>query len=264
MFDYHAHSHFSSDCDASMEDMVKGAIDNNLKELCFTDHVDYDYQDPSIHFDIDFEAFDETFFALKEKYAHSINLKKGVEIGIQPHVIDDSSKLVKEGTFDFVICSIHTCDRLDLYRGDFYHNKTAEEVWVTYLKEAIHCAEHFNDFSVFGHLDIPKRYNEEAGNVPLKQFRPYFDQLFKVLIDKEKGIEVNTSGFKNAFKQPLPSYEIIRWYKEAGGKIITLGSDSHTPEHPGFYFKDVIKELKSIGFDSICTFDNMKPSFQKI
>ncbi len=70
-------------------------------------------------------------------------------------------------------------------------------------------------------------------------------------------------ALKNAFKQPLPSYEIIRWYKEAGGKIITLGSDSHTPEHPGFYFKDVLKELKSIGFDSICTFENMKTKFSK-
>lgn len=264
MFDYHVHSHFSSDCDFTMEEMIRGAIQNKLTEICFTDHVDYEYCDPSISFDVDYKAFDDTFFKLKSQYAHEISLKKGVEIGIQPHVIERSSKLVKEGAFDFVICSMHTCDQLDLYRGDFYHNRSPEEAWEKYLEEAIHCAKHFDDYSIFGHLDIPKRYNEEAATAPMALFREYFDALFEILIAKGKGIEVNTSGFRNSFKAPLPTFEIIQWYKEAGGEIITLGSDSHSPDQPGFHFKETVEQLKTIGFDYICSFNDMKPEFQKI
>lgn len=264
MFDYHVHSKFSSDCDFTMEEMVKGAINNNITELCFTDHVDYDYKDPTISFDIDFKSFDKTFLPLKNKYSQNINLKKGVEIGIQPHVIEKADKLVNNTDFDFVICSIHTCDNLDLYLGDFFKNKTTNEVWEKYLEEAIYCAENFDNFSVFGHLDIPKRYNQEAALADLTPYKDHFDKLFKVLIEKGKGIEVNTSGFKNNFKQPLPSFEIVKWYKEAGGEIITTGSDSHTPDNPGYYFNETIKELRSIGFDYICSFDKFVPKFQKI
>ena len=37
MYDSHAHSHFSDDCNYKMEEMIKGAIENNLTTLCFTD-----------------------------------------------------------------------------------------------------------------------------------------------------------------------------------------------------------------------------------
>ena len=41
-YDYHMHSNFSNDSKADMEDMIKRSIDLGLKEICFTDHVDYD------------------------------------------------------------------------------------------------------------------------------------------------------------------------------------------------------------------------------
>ncbi|MDU6249715.1 MAG: PHP domain-containing protein, partial [Paeniclostridium sordellii] len=41
-YDYHMHSNFSADSQTDMEDMVKKSIDLGLKEICFTDHVDYD------------------------------------------------------------------------------------------------------------------------------------------------------------------------------------------------------------------------------
>lgn len=52
--DYHIHSTFSPDGKSSMEEMILRAIDLNLKEICFTDHVDYDikYMD---HFVVDYE-----------------------------------------------------------------------------------------------------------------------------------------------------------------------------------------------------------------
>ncbi|MGB7366155.1 PHP domain-containing protein, partial [Carnobacterium jeotgali] len=39
--DYHVHSDYSDDSWYLMEDVVKDAIQLGLKEICFTDHVDY-------------------------------------------------------------------------------------------------------------------------------------------------------------------------------------------------------------------------------
>ncbi len=62
MYDYHVHSHFSGDCKELMEDTVVEAIKKNALQICFTDHIDYDYPEPhnSSLFDINVsELFSE-------------------------------------------------------------------------------------------------------------------------------------------------------------------------------------------------------------
>ena len=58
MFDYHMHSHFSADCSTSMEDMVVGSIKRGLKEICFTEHIDYEYPDETIVFEFDLREYE--------------------------------------------------------------------------------------------------------------------------------------------------------------------------------------------------------------
>ena len=55
-YDYHMHSNFSNDSKADMEDMIKRSIDLGLKEICFTDHVDYDL-DSDDSFGIDYNKY---------------------------------------------------------------------------------------------------------------------------------------------------------------------------------------------------------------
>ena len=39
--DYHVHTEFSDDSVYPMEQVIKDAIDMQMDEICFTDHVDY-------------------------------------------------------------------------------------------------------------------------------------------------------------------------------------------------------------------------------
>mgnify|MGYP000802132683 CR=1 FL=1 len=39
--DYHVHTEFSNDSIYPMEEVVKDAILLGIKDICFTDHVDY-------------------------------------------------------------------------------------------------------------------------------------------------------------------------------------------------------------------------------
>ena len=52
--------------------------------------------------------------------------------------------------------------------------------------------------------------------------------MFDILIRRNKGIEINTSGYRTSLEDAMPSENIVRWYKEQGGKIITVGSDGHS------------------------------------
>ena len=50
--DYHVHTEYSDDSCYLMEDVIRDAIVLGIKEICFTDHVDYgiklDWDDPNL------------------------------------------------------------------------------------------------------------------------------------------------------------------------------------------------------------------------
>ena len=77
----------------------------------------------------------------------------------------------------------------------------------------------------------------------LKDFKPKFQAIFKTLIAKNKVLELNTTRLddETSFKNMV---EIYSYYRELGGKYITLGSDSHKIEHIGRNFEKLYKFLK--------------------
>ena len=89
------------------------------------------------------------------------------------------------------------------------------------------------------------------------------DDLFKLIIQSGHGIEINTSEY-DTLGFFLPDYDIVRRYKELGGEIITIGSDSHKPEHLGTYIEESKALLKEMGFQKFCTYEKMKPVFHEL
>ena len=62
----------------------------------------------------------------------------------------------------------------------------------------------------------------------------------------------------------MPSADILKLYRDLGGKILTIGSDSHRPEQLGAYIEETKELLKDIGFQYFCTYENMKPAFHRL
>ena len=87
------------------------------------------------------------------------------------------------------------------------------------------------------------------------------DSVLKLIIEKGKGIEVNTAAYRLGLGEPHPNKGILKRYHELGGEIITLGSDAHCPEHLAFCFKDVSEILKDIGFKYYSLYTDRKPEF---
>ena len=98
--DYHIHTKFSGDSDASPVDYVKQAIKMQLEEICFTDHRDFDY--PIDSFDLDIETYYQTIMALKKEYQDKIKIKWGIEIGLDLNYFQEINDLINQYPFDFV------------------------------------------------------------------------------------------------------------------------------------------------------------------
>lgn len=88
------------------------------------------------------------------------------------------------------------------------------------------------------------------------KYQDIIDEIFKTLIDKDKGIEVNTSGYAVNGNCGFPNYNQVKRYFDLGGRIITIGTDSHTVDRIGQHVEDVKDNLKKIGFKEISTFTN--------
>ncbi len=261
MIDYHIHSSFSADCTFPMEEMVKSAINKKLSEICFTEHIDYEYPDETIIFDFDRQQYTREINRLKKKFAGEIQIKKGVEIGVQPHLLPQYEHLMAQEVFDFVICSMHTVNKKGLHYGDIFVGKTTEEAFQAYYDELHYCVKNFKNYSILGHVNLMTRYAKETVQ---NDFLAELQAIFNVIIADGKGLELNTSGVRYGLPSGMPNTEILKLYKSCGGEIITIGSDAHCPDDIAFDFKSSLQLLQSIGFNYISTFDNGTPTFHSI
>ena len=98
----------------------------------------------------------------------------------------------------------------------------------------------------------------------LQMIKDMISEILKVVIKDGKGIEVNTSYHRYGLKDMTPSRDILKLYKELGGTIITIGSDSHKKEHLGAYIDEAKDELRKLGFKYYCTFENMAPIYHEL
>ena len=133
--------------------------------------------------------------------------------------------------------------------------KTKEEAHREFFEETLKCVQTFDCFNCLGHLDYIMRYGPyEDKRVEHELYQDIIDEILKTLIQKGKGIEVNTSGYALNKTCGFPNFDIVKRYKELGGTIITVGTDSHTSDRVGEYVEDVLKHYQDIGFDDVTTF----------
>jgi len=265
-FDYHLHSQFSADSEMTMEELCQTAVQKGLKEIAITDHHDIDYQDNTIEFLIDKEKYLKAIEKMQKKYEGKLIIRKGIEMGLQSHILTECDQYLKDD-FDFVIASFHTAEKNDLYIGDFLSGYSQWEAYIQYLKTVLKVVKEYDNYNVIGHLDIIRRYGDFEKKPDLlenEQAENLIKEILKTIIKKNKGLEVNTSGYRLDGQNPLPSFEILKLYHQLGGEILTLGSDSHKTEDIAQKFDYTISQLRKIGFEKLTTFNKMKAEFHEL
>ena len=254
---YHMHTSYSEDSVFDMEDVVKSSIEKGLDEICITDHIDcFGGIDPGFPY----KSYEYAFLKCKEKYGDKIRLKLGIEFGMQRHTIFVFEKIFKNAHFDFVIMSCHEIEDKGFWSQEFQSGKTQEEYNLRYFQEILYLVNNFENYSVLGHLDVIRRYDMK-GSFSFEKTKPIIEGILKKVILSGKGIELNTSCYRYRVGDLTPSRDILKLYKDLGGRIITTGTDSHRAEQIDSGLKEGIKELAAIGYKEFCTFTQMKPEF---
>jgi len=258
--DFHVHTYYSDDSECPMEAMIQRAIQQHLDEIAFTEHVDYGVK---TDLNCDYEAYFSEIESLQKKYSGQIVIKQGIEFGVQLHTIEQFKKDFKRYPFDFVILSNHQIEDNEFWNYAYQKGKTQQEYQRDYYQAIYQVMEQYKEYSVLGHLDMIKRY-DQYGDFPDEEIMRYVEPILQLMIKDGKGIEVNTSSFKYGLKDLMPSKRILKRYYELGGTIITIGSDAHEAVHLADHINEVKKELRAIGFDRFCTFEKMIPKYHEL
>lgn len=264
--DCHLHSSYSGDSDAPMEDMIRKGISMGLETMCFTEHQDLNFPDspeePGSIFLLDADAYRNGLALLKEKYAGQIRLLFGVELGLQPEVLQQNAAFAKAHDFDFIIGSTHICHGRDPYYPAFYEGRSEEEAYREYFTAVLENLRLFSDFDVCGHLDYVVRYGPNRNrDYSYERYRDVIDEILALLLEKGKGLELNTGGLERGMGDFNPCMGVLRRYRELGGELITVGSDSHDEKELAAHFDLAAEALRACGFRYYTVYEKRVPQF---
>ena len=271
--DAHMHTDFSTDCESSVRSMLNAAVEKGLSAVCITDHMDLDFPpqegEGQPHdappFQLDVEEYFRVLTPLKEEYRDRLDVRIGIEIGLQPHLGAQYKKLLAAYPFDIVIGSIHLVRGLDPYYGKLFEGRPDADAYREAFEETLTCIEQNEDFDTLGHLDYVVRYGKrKAEEYSYRAFADEIDAVLKKLISMGKGLEVNTGGLKYGLGFTNPHPDVIKRYRELGGEIVTVGADAHRPEYVGYEFGEAGEILLNCGFKYYAEFIGRKPLFRRI
>ena len=273
--DMHMHTWFSTDSEACPRDMADEAVRKGLKTICFTDHFDKDDLEWGEEGIFDVDAYFVEMQKLQEEYAGQLNIRIGIELGLRTYLKDYYEELTKKYPFDFVIGSVHNVPyKKDAEGNILYTDPAAEKLFTDrtdkkayrlMMETTLENVRTSDCFQTLGHLDYVVRYGKSREKeYSYTDYADIIDEILKLLIEKEKGLEVNSAGLKYGLPFAHPHPDVLKRYRELGGEIITIGADAHKPEHIAYDFAKAEEILKSCGFKYYTEFFEQKPVFKQL
>lgn len=273
--DMHMHTWFSTDSEACPCDMADEAVRKGLKTICFTDHFDKDDLEWGEEGIFDVDAYFVEMQKLQEEYAGKLNIRIGIELGLRTYLKDYYEELTKKYPFDFAIGSVHNVPYKKDAEGNILYtdpaaeklftDRTDKEAYRLMMETTLENVRTSDCFQTLGHLDYVVRYGKSREKeYSYTDYADIIDEILKLLIEKEKGLEVNSAGLKYGLPFAHPHPDVLKRYRELGGEIITIGADAHKPEHIAYDFAKAEEILKSCGFKYYTEFFEQKPVFKQL
>ncbi|MBE6584183.1 MAG: histidinol-phosphatase HisJ family protein [Ruminococcaceae bacterium] len=272
--DMHTHSRFSFDADPSFspDALCRAAIEKGISDIAITDHFEANFKTSldeltrnSVY---DHASAYAEIMAAKDKYRDKINLIYGIEIGQANQSPLEACELLNQYDYEFVIGSIHNLSGM----GDFYYMNLANvddtqigEWLCMYFNELCQIVDTMPKIDTVAHITYLLRYLAFFNRkFDIKPFYDTIASFYKKIIGKDIALEVNTSTLLKGLGFTMPSAELLKLYRECGGRLITVGSDAHSAENLAGCVIQAFDILKECGFDSVLTVRNGQKDIVRI
>jgi histidinol-phosphatase (PHP family) len=263
--DYHIHTRFSDDSETDMVAVCETAVARGLGEIAFTDHADFEPLDAGYGY-LRPAAYMAAIERCKRRYGDRLTIRAGVEIG-EPHVHRGQlAELLDAHEFDVVLGSLHWIGGRLHCDGHYFDGRSLDDGLRAYFNQLADLAAEA-DYDVLAHFDTVRRAAVKAFGVTRLDYAAYDETIrgiLRTLVERGKGLEVNTVTYRRGMGDPSPPLQILRWYRELGGEILTFGSDAHTAGAIASHFDVALEMARAVGFTRVATFERRQIHWMRI
>jgi histidinol-phosphatase (PHP family) len=248
-----------------MEAICRRAVQIGLPALAFTEHLDLtswaiepedlpDRLRPLVAENgvltpprLEAEGYFDSIERCRSRFPE-LQILTGVEFG-QPHLDEVRARQVIDlDALDRVNGSLHTIpvtDEPDSVRSEpytLYRQWPADQVIRAYLAEVPRVVAGSSVFTVFTHIEYAVRYwpTEQEGPFDPKRFEDEFRQALRAIAATDRALELNIGGLIRPW--------IPQWWREEGGRALTIASDAHAPDLLARNFYEAMAMAEYFGF----------------
>lgn len=267
--DLHSHSKISPDSKAELSDMARSAVASGLKEFCVTDHCDLLglHGEPVASFD--WPAAKAQYHAVKKEVGGALIFRLGLELGSVPADPDAARNILAQGgeELDFVLGSLHNWIGMeggrDLAFSNYHDNLELSRCAVeSTLDHTWSLVTQYPDcYDSLAHIVYPLRYIHRDGvEMSIAGYEDRVRAIFKEVIKTDHALEVNVCRGTDMEPWPL----VLSWFKDCGGKLVTVGADAHKPEQVAVGIPEALAMVQAAGFDHVTTYERRRPVLHKL
>ncbi len=256
--DYHMHSNVSCDSHVTMAEMCRAALRQGITEIAFTEHFDLHPKDSCTGF-YKADVYFENLEAARHAFApQGLTIRAGVEVG-EYHIYHEMIQPVLDAwPYDFVLGSLHWVGDNVIFDQEYFRSRTAQESIAPYFIELLAMVR-FGRFDVLAHADVFKRAAYTVyGHYDARDWEDLIRPVWQACIEQGIGIEINTASLRREVGQAHPSLDALRWYREMGGDLLTIGSDGHQPDQVGYGFETARDLALAAGFTRACCYEQRR------
>lgn len=262
--DCHTHSDCSPDATDPTMMLCESACRLGLYALAITDHCECNaYRE---------EGYDrsvrQSYFEARKASAvfHGrLHVRAGVEIGQPMQDLSAAEEILSACDFDFTLASVHNVRGMpDFYELD-YSQVDLSNVLNLYFDEILETIE-WGKFDSLAHLTYPWRYivGEHGLQIDNDRFSKRIDEVLEALIQKDKALEINTSGLRQKLGETMPNLPVLKRYHGLGGRLVTLGSDAHRWPDVCGGVEQGMRLLQKAGFTHFVLYSHHEPKLLPI
>lgn len=264
--DMHTHTQNSPDSKCPLDDMCLSQISKGTSVFACTDHFDCELMD-YVDYVGNIKKSVAEIDRCRQLFDGKIKLLKGIELA-EGYMLPELAKWAASfADYDVIIGSVHSYTvggKLKIHSMEDFSTLSEEEtyeVFNLYFDDIIKVLDAEVKVDILAHLTYPSRYinGKYARRENIMSCEEKMRYILELIIRKDIALEVNTSNHKTDFKVFMPHGEIIKMYREMGGKLITLGSDAHEAKHASIAFSEAAELIKSIGFSELYYYEKRKP-----
>lgn len=258
--DYHLHSTQSADGEGSIAAMCEAAVERGLSEIGFSEHLDFDRDDPMYGY-FDDDAYTAAIGEARQAWAGRLIVRKGLEFDFRRAYGAEVGEVLAAWDFDYLIGSVHSAAGHHIWR---LSQEVPPDLDVRGL-----LADYFDEVEalaasgwchVIGHFDyVFKQLPEQVTALRDAWYWERVERILSRCIAGGVAVEVNMHHVVDRGWGLAADAEILKRYRALGGRFVTVGSDAHRPSGIGHGFDRAEAILREAGFLEVTGYEAGRP-----